>query len=141
MKIGYIASRTLLAGSAIFAVGTLFHLAVPIVAPSLPPRYADSSLFRPWSGWTSKYMFVHPFGFGLVFATIHQALLGRGGLDPGLKDGLLYGLGLFLVGSLPVFLLAFASFRVSPDVIASWSLQNACQYLAAGAVVGWLARR
>jgi hypothetical protein len=35
----------------------------------------------------------------------------------------------FLVGSLPIFLIAYASFTVSVEIIASWVLQNACQYL------------
>jgi hypothetical protein len=46
----------------------------------------------------------------------------------------------FAVGSLPVYLLVFASFAVSPDVIASWVAQSACQYAAAGAAIGWAAR-
>jgi hypothetical protein len=45
----------------------------------------------------------------------------------------------FLVGSLPIFLIAYASFTVSVEVIGAWVLQNACQYLLAGASVGVVA--
>lgn len=85
-------------------------------------------------------MILHPFGYGVAFATIYLFLLDRGGLVPGGRDGFLYGLGVFLVGSLPVYLLAFASFRVTPDVIVSWIAQSACQYLAAGFAIGLAAR-
>ena len=62
-------------------------------------------------------------------------------MPPGWRGGLLYGLGVFAVGGLPVYLLAFASFRVSPEIIASWVAQAACQYLVAGAAVGAVADR
>jgi hypothetical protein len=45
----------------------------------------------------------------------------------------------FLVGSLPIFLIAYASLAMSVEIIVSWLLQNACQYLLAGASVGLVA--
>lgn len=50
----------------------------------------------------------------------------------GVRGGLTYGGCIFLVGSLPVFVLAFASFQVSVEIIVEWITQNLCQYLAAG---------
>jgi hypothetical protein len=50
---------------------------------------------------------------------------------------LLYGLAVFVVGSLPVYTLNFASFQVSAGVVASWVLQSVCQYSLAGFVLGW----
>jgi hypothetical protein len=129
------------AGATLFAVGALFHFAVPIIAPTIPKQYEDKGLFRPWTGWTSTYMVFHPFVYGAVFATIYLVLLARGGLAPGWRDGLRYGLGVFFVGSLPVYLLAYASFMVSPGAIASWITQCACQYLAAGVAIGLVAKR
>lgn len=129
------------AGVSLFVVGALFHFAIPMVAPTIPAQFANPELFRPWGGWTSTYMLLHPFGYGAIFALIYLALLGRGGLVPGWRDGLLYGAAVFVVGSLPVFLLAFASFQVSTDIIVSWMAQSVCQYLAAGVAVGLVARR
>ena len=43
------------------------------------------------------------------------------------------------MGSLPVFVLAFASFQVSAEVIVTWIVQNLCQYLAAGIALGAVA--
>jgi hypothetical protein len=129
------------AGATLFAVGALFHLAGPIIAQDISKEFENKCLFRPWAGWTSTYMALHPFWYGAVFATVYLALLRRGGVAPGLWDGLLYGFGVFLVGSLPVYVIAYASFAVPWKVIASWITQSVCQYLAAGVAVGLVARR
>ncbi len=124
----------------LYAVGLLFHFTIPTVAPDIPPQFGNAALFRPWAGWTSTYMALHPLAFGAIFVAVFCVLWRRGGVSPGWRGGLMYGLGVFLVGSLPVFLLAFAAFQVSSEVIVSWIVQSACQYLAAGATVGWAAR-
>lgn len=131
----------LAAGTTLFAVGAVFHLTIPIIAPDIPPQFKNDNLFRPWDGWTSTYMAFHPFGFGVLFASIYWVLRRQGGVSPGWRGGLMYGSGVFVVGSLPVFSLVFASFQVSSEVIVSWITQSLCQYLAAGAVVGWVSSR
>jgi hypothetical protein len=123
-----------------FAVGVFFFLAIPLIAPAIPPQFANKWLFRPWVGWTRIYMAIHAFGFGLVFATVYIVLLGRGCVATGWRDGFLYGFGVFLVGSLPVYLLMFASFAVSPEIIVSWVVQSLCQYTVAGVAVGLASR-
>jgi hypothetical protein len=140
MRIGRFALSALAAGVALFAVGVLFHFAIPVVAPSISPQFGNAALFRPWSGWTSTYMILHPFGYGAMFAAGYLILRSRNGIPGGWRGGLFYGLGVFLIGSLPVFLLAFASFQVSPEVVTSWIAQSAAQYLAAGLVLGWLSK-
>ena len=129
----------LVAGMTLFAVGALFHLAVPLVAPNIEPQFGNAALFRPWTGWTSTYMALHPFGFGVVFTAVFLWLRARSGVAGNWQGGLAYGFGVFLVGSLPVYLLAFASFQVSSAVIVSWVLHSACQYILAGVAVGWVA--
>jgi hypothetical protein len=138
MGVGRWAICVVVAGATLFAVGALFHLAQPRF---VAVQFMNKALFRPWPGWAATYMALHPFGYGVLFATVYLLLLERGCVAPGGRDGLLYGLGVFLVGSLPVFLLAYASFNVSRTVIASWIIQNACQYLAAGLAVALVARR
>ncbi|HVJ85366.1 MAG TPA: hypothetical protein VM452_06955 [Caulifigura sp.] len=140
MGIGRLVTCVLAAGVTQFLVGTLFHFGVPLVATSIPPQFANSNLFRPWEGWTSTYMVVHPFWFGAAFATVYLFLRSRQLVDRGWRHGLAYGAGVFVVGSLPVFLLVLASFQVSPEIIAAWVLQNACQYLLAGVVLGVVAK-
>jgi hypothetical protein len=141
MGIGRWALCVVVAGATLFAVGTLFHLTVPIVAPGIQNQFNNKALFRTFEGWVVIYMALHPFWYGAVFATVYLVLLGRGCIEPGWRDGLLYGLSVFFVGSLPVNKLAYASIADSAGDIASWVVQSACQYLAAGAAVGLVARR
>ena len=49
--------------------------------------------------------------------------------------------GLLVIGSLPVFVLVYASFRVSPELVAvSWAARSLAQYVIAGVLVGLVAR-
>lgn len=131
----------LVAGQVQFLVGYLFYEAIPVVAPAIPPQYKNAALFRPWAGWTSTYMLIQPFGYGFVFALAYCRLRSRRVFPAGWRGGCAFGAGVFLVGSLPIFLIAYASFTISVEVIASWVLQNACQYVLAGASVGAVADR
>ena len=129
----------LIAGLIQFLVGYLFYKAVPVVAPAISRQYEDAALFRPWAGWTSTYMFFHPLGYGVIFALAYCGLRSWCAFPSGWRGGCAFGAGVFLVGSLPIFLIAYASFTVSTEVIGAWVLQNACQYLLAGASVGVVA--
>jgi hypothetical protein len=124
------------AGATLFAVGALFHLLIPVVARGIPPQFGNVALFRPWAGRTSIYMALHPFVYGFVFATVFLGLRRWSVFPPGVRGGLVYGAGVFLVGSLPVYLLAFASFQVSPEVIFAWTVQSLAQYALAGMALG-----
>ncbi len=126
----------LVAATVLFAVGAVFHAVVPVMTPHIPPQFENHALFRPWRGWTSTYMLIHPLWFGGVFGAGYLALNSRRTLPRGWRGGLVYGLGLFVIGSLPVYSLNFASFQISPDVILAWILQSGCQYVAAGMAVG-----
>lgn len=127
------------AGAALFAVGGIFHEAIPIVAPGIEQEYENLAVFRPWNGWTSTYMYLHPFGFGVIFAAVYLASLARGGIREGCRGGAIYGSLVLLVGSLPVYLLTYAAFQISSELVISWIVQSACQYIVAGAVLGWVA--
>ncbi len=134
---------SLAAGITMFVVGSVFHTIVPVLFPDVPLQYeTETELFRRWKGtWTETYMMVHPFLFGSVFATVFLALRKRTAFPSGFSGGLVYGAGVFFVGSLPVFVLAFASFQVSAEIISLWILQNLCQYLASGLAVGRVAEK
>jgi hypothetical protein len=131
--------RTLLAGLAagitMFFVGAVFHFLIPIVKPSIPAQYQNVALFRTWTGWTATYMVVHPFLFGFVIAVIFVGLRRSTHFPTGMRGGLIYGALVFLVGSLPVFLLIFASLQLSVEIIVSWMVQNLVQHLIAGMVI------
>jgi hypothetical protein len=134
----------LLAGLVMFAVGALFHWLVPVCAPSIESEYSNTSLFRPWEGWTQYYMIAHPFGFSIVFTLVFVLLQGvprSNGLLHGNMGGIAYGVGVFVVGSLPVFLLTLASFQVPVKIILAWSTQNCAQYVGAGLCLAWVNTR
>lgn len=143
MQCGKLLGGSLLAGVVLFAVGFLFYLAVPILVPQMEQEYRNEELFRAWSGWTRIYMALHPFLFGVLFAGVFLAAQARFGPKNlgGLRDGVLYGVAVFVVGSLPVYSLNYASFRVSAGVIACWAAQSLCQYSLAGLALGWYCGR
>lgn len=122
-----------------FLVGGVFHILVPFIAPGIKPQFENLALYRDWNGWTSTYMTIHPFLYAPVFAAVFLKLRQATSFRSGIRGGLIYGAGIFLVGSLPVFLLAFASFQMSVEVIVTWIVQNLCQYLAAGVAIGAVA--
>ena len=126
---------SLTAAVTLLGIGTIFHFGVPIVLPGIPPQFTNSGLYRPWAGWTTTYMLIHPIWFGVVFGGLYSILRSRHALEPGWRGGLAYGFGVFLVGSLPVFLLAFAAVQISPEVMAVWVAQSLCKYAAAGVAV------
>ena len=131
------------AASAMLAVGWAFNK-IEAAIPGIPAEYANGPGFRTWPGWTEGYMRAHPIWFGFVFA-VGFALVARGRasgsyLSAGLR-GAGYGGLVFVVGSLPVFVLVYASFRVSLELVAvSWAARNLVQYLIAGVLVGLVAR-
>ena len=128
------------AGLVLLGVGCLFHFVlVPALAPGLEKEYENRALFRSLAGWPGTYMLLHPLVYGLLFAGAFRLV---GGVEraetwwQGLLVGACFGLAVFLVGSLPVYLLNYASFAVSPLVIQAWVAQSLCQYVAAGAALG-----
>lgn len=128
---------SLTAGVSMFLVGAAFHLLVPVFAPVIASQFeANLGLYRPWIGWTRTYMVIHPFLYGIVFAAVFLSLRRWSAFAPGVRGGLLYGAGVFVVGSLPVYLLNLASFQVSLEVILSWIAQGLAQYALAGMALG-----
>ena len=122
----------------LFSVGTAFHFGVKLLAPGIDAQFQINPIFRPWAGWTSTYMTLHPFGFAVVFTAVYLLLWKQCEAVRGWRGGFVYGLSVFAVGSLPVYLLVYAAFQVPPEVIVCWILQSVCQYLAAGATLGWV---
>jgi hypothetical protein len=131
------------AALSMLAVGWVFNK-IEAAIPSIPAEYESGPGFRTWPGWTEGYMLVHPIWFGFVFA-VGFALVARGRAAGGYVSagirGAAYGGLVFVVGSLPVFALVYASFRVSPELVAvSWAARNLAQYVIAGVLVGLVAR-
>lgn len=139
MTFSRLVSCGLAAGITMFLVGTVSYFLTPVIRPGIPPQYEDVAVFRVWSGWTSQYMIIHPFAYGLIFSAVFIGLRRMTDFPSGIRGGLLYGVAVFLVGSLPVFLLVFASLQLSREIIVSWMIQNLSQYSFAGMAVGAVA--
>lgn len=88
-------------------------------------------------------MLAHPWLYGLMVAALFLGVRALAGAEHfgGPRDGLLFGVTLFAVGSLPVYALNFASFQVSASVIAVWAFQSLAQYVLAGGTLGWFCPR
>lgn len=130
----------LLAGITLFSIGALLHLAVPFLFPALKNIYDDhSALFRTWPGWTETCMIAYPFAYGFLFAFGFQAFHAtkKESIYPGVKGGIVYGMFVFAMGFLPVYLLNYISLRVPGIVIASWAAQSLLQLVTTGALLGW----
>jgi len=135
-----IATDVISVGLSMLTVGALCHILLPRLVPGLAEDYANESIFRPWGGITRAYMIAHPILFSVAFVMVHrwQAMNTEG--ITGWSGGMIYGAGVFLVGSLPVFVIAYASMRIPGAVFLAWIGQNAVQYVVAGALLGRLTR-
>lgn len=121
----------------LLAVGAMFEWLIPVVASTIPPQFKQfPALYRDWPSWSATYMVVHPLAYGVPFAMGYWHLTSGGGWRSGLK----YGLLVFFLGALPVWLLMYASVRVSPEMMASFVVRSVCQYAAAGIVLGIIRR-
>jgi hypothetical protein len=121
------------------AVGWAFNW-LEAALPSIPAEYANKVTFREWPGWSERYMLAHPLWFGFVFA-LGFTLVSRdrvpGGWARAGGRGALYGGLVFLVGSMPILALLYASFKVSLALVGvSWAARNLTQYLVAGCCLG-----
>ena len=136
--------NSLASGLLLFSIGTVFHLIVPSLVPALATAYADHpEVFRTWPGWTRAYMICHPFIYGFVFASGFHVIyaIKKEDVPLGTRNGAIYGLLVFAIGSLPVYLLNYGALRVPGIVITAWVTQSLLQYIAAGALLGCVTDR
>lgn len=101
---------------------------------------SDNPAFRKrW--WVVPYLYCHPilYGFAFTAAFIFVARYFTETVSTGF--GLAFGLALFLVGSLPIFVLLSAAVDIPFAVVPLWILRNLSQYVAAGAVLGSIVTR
>src|SRR5262249_10796643 len=106
-------------------------LAVRIAIPHLDPMgFKELDLIDRF------YSVLYSLGFGVLFGSVYELLRARRALPPGVRGGMIYGIGAFLVGILP----SQAGWR--DKIFDPMELvQLAFQYLAAGAAVGAVALR
>ena len=142
-RFGVILLGGLTAGLTMLGIGIAFN-SLEGTFPAIQWEYANKAIFRDWPGWTESYFRIHPLWFGFAFA-LGFRLIGRDQFSAGwghaASFGALYGGLVFIVGSLPVFALLYASFRVSAELIlVSWVARNLTQYVITGVCLGLLTR-
>ena len=88
-------------------------------------------------------MICHPFLYGFVFASGFHVIhaIKKEAVPLGTRNGAIYGLLVFAIGSLPVYLLNYGALRVPGIVITAWVTQSLLQYIAAGALLGCVTDR
>ncbi|MBA4182246.1 MAG: hypothetical protein C0506_16810, partial [Anaerolinea sp.] len=112
-------------------VRRLLAAAVPALAAASP-----GDLLRPAAGSASTWLTLWPFLFGYLFAGGFLALRAWTTFQRGPRGGFLYGLGLFLVGALPIHLQLFASTRMPLEFLLLGTAAALAQYTLAGAFLG-----
>jgi hypothetical protein len=108
--------------------------------------YLDSTYFTVWSkimmptaGPPSTEFTFYSLLFGFIAAVLFVAVYGRvkplfSG-KPLAKAGMLYGIGVFLVGTLPGSLMLLLLINVPAALVISWALESLVAYLIGGAIV------
>ena len=126
---------SLACGATQFAIGAAFHFLVPILVPSLPSKFLDEALFRSWLE-IRVYMALHPFIYGFLFVAPFIAQQRRHAVGASVGRGASYGVAVFLVGHVPVYLLTFSAFQVPAGIITCWLVQSLLQCTVSGMVIG-----
>ena len=140
-------SKIILAGVAFAAVSQLIH---SLGATLTMGFYFDPAYFPVWSkvmmpgpGPPPASFYYYSIAFGLVngivlafaFAIIRGGIPGRG-----LKKGLLFGLLVFLIASLPSSLSLYLLINLPVALIIYWTVEGFVACLIGGAIIGLLVK-
>jgi len=118
----------LAAGLLMLLVSLLLTPILYLVFPGLPAEYQTPGLFRPWSDPLMSLIFVHPILLGLILAWVWDQVKSAVG------NGLKFGVGVWLIASVPGMFISYSSFYLSLAMITSWTLLALVQLIFAGMV-------
>ncbi|OGC23365.1 hypothetical protein A2291_06870 [candidate division WOR-1 bacterium RIFOXYB2_FULL_42_35] len=124
----------LVAGIAMLVVGMIISKLFNLAVPTLMAEYQNPALFRTRLDPQMLLFFAWPFVLGLALALVWNKVKG---VIPGrlLTRATQFGLGYWIVASIPGMLITYASFPVSPLMVTSWTVGGFFQAIAAGAVL------
>jgi len=119
----------LIAGLVIFVVGMIFgNLTAELY------ELSPMSFFKPMDqAWFIK-MIIYDFALGLLLAYVYSVIK-VGVPGSGINKGLLFGLLIFLVGTLPGLTLTQMTMNIRNKLIFMWALNGLINYLLAGSVI------
>lgn len=133
-KIKNILIPGLAAGFGMLGASFGFNFLTNFLFPDLASEYLNPALFRPWSDPLMQLFFAYPFILGLslafVWNKINSTIPGRTVFSKGLS----FGLGVFLVSTIPGMFVTYTSFQVSPAMVLSWTVSG----LLTSVIAGWI---
>eukprot|EP00658_Telonema_sp_P-2_P039457 TRINITY_DN28230_c0_g1_i2.p1 TRINITY_DN28230_c0_g1~~TRINITY_DN28230_c0_g1_i2.p1 ORF type:complete len:178 (+),score=30.65 TRINITY_DN28230_c0_g1_i2:187-720(+) len=124
-------TRSLALGVVYLVSGGVLSVLENAIIGSLYSLHPD--VYRRYTGFTSRYMLVHPLLLGMLVSS-GWGMLGLQWAD-GDWSGVKFGVALAACGSLPVYTLGFASHRTPDAVVVAWQIHTAAQLVLGGVML------
>jgi hypothetical protein len=121
----------LLAGISMLVISFVVNA---ITSPLLQQEYM-SGLFRPWTDPLMMLMFLHPFILGFALAWVWNIVKSAVPGHDVFRRGALFGLGYWIVASIPGMFISYTSFIISPAMVLSWTVSALLQAMVAGIIL------
>ncbi|MBU0671961.1 MAG: hypothetical protein KJ732_02910 [Candidatus Margulisbacteria bacterium] len=123
----------LVAGVVLLIVGMGWSFLLNAIFPGLAAEYQNTALFRPWEDPLMSVFFAYPFVLGLALAWVWDKVKGlvSGGI---VSRATSFGLGYWVVASIPGMVITYSSFPVSLLMVITWSISGLVQAIVAGLI-------
>ena len=107
--------------------------AASLFFPSIMDEYKNQAIYRSWADPKMSLYYLYPFVFGIVAAwawsKVKTAIPGQG-----LVRGAKFGIGYWILASIPGMFITYSSFQVSLVITFDWLIGG----LINGLVAGWI---
>lgn len=128
--------KIILPGIIVGVVNLILGMAVSylfMVFPSVVNDFANPYLMRPWSDPLMPLFFLYPFvlGIALAWAWDKTKSVLRG---TWINRGIMFGLTIFLISTIPGMLISYSSFPLSIITIISWTVSGFVCAVVAGLI-------
>ncbi|MEK9149510.1 MAG: hypothetical protein AAB267_05630 [Candidatus Desantisbacteria bacterium] len=130
MRVG----RMLIAGVVARIAGTIFGIATCGWLFNWVYTLEPTEIWKPMAGPPPIWFNAASLGLGIVLALVY-ALLYRGIPGKGIVKGLVFGLFIWLVGTLPGMLSTYTFMRVATTVVIYWTILGLVALLVEGAII------
>jgi len=129
----------IVAGIAMLIIGMGLSYLFNAILPQLSAEYENTSaaLFRAWEDPLMSLYFIYPILTGLVLAWAWNRIKDhlKGDLA---KKAVNFGLGYFLVATIPGMLVTYASFQISLLMVLSWTISSLVNAVVASLILAKL---
>ena len=127
------------AGLAMLIAGLAISRLFGMFFPSINAEYVNPAIFRPWSDPLMSLYFLYPFILGLILAFFWEMIkVSVKGINAWQK-GINFGLGYFVLATIPGMFITYSSFKVSLVLVISWAVVGLIDAIIAGWIFAkWL---